>query len=155
MQVHQLAEVGEANTFAVTRDLLEDGEGAAERLDADPLAVIGVVVDVGLRRLHQLGDGGLARTGRLLAGLWCCTRSHRISLHATVPNCIRPSRALDSAMRRSHRCRWRAHHWHSRIFPSLPQYKLTYSIMGNRVPRAQAVSAAKMAAPISLTQKYH
>ena len=69
MQADQLAEVCEPNAFAVTRDLFEDREGAAERLDTDPLAVVGVVVDIGLRWLHQPGDGGFARTGRLLAGL--------------------------------------------------------------------------------------
>src|SRR5229473_8717497 len=87
MQVDQLAQVCEPDTFAVTRVLFENGEGAAERLNADPLAIVGVVVDIALRRLHQLGDGGLARAGRLLTGLLLGTRSHRISLHATVPNC--------------------------------------------------------------------
>ena len=41
----------------MARDLLEDGEGAAERLYADALAILGVVVDIGLRRLDQPGDG--------------------------------------------------------------------------------------------------
>ena len=68
MQADQLAEVGKPDAFAVARDLLKDREGAAERLDADPLPVVGIVVDIGLRRLHQSRDGGLARTGRLLAG---------------------------------------------------------------------------------------
>ena len=82
MQADQLAQFRKPDAFAVTRDLLEDREGAAERLDADPLPIIGVVVDIGLRRLHQPGDRGLAWTGRLLAGLWFGTRSHGSGLHA-------------------------------------------------------------------------
>ena len=78
VQADQLAQFRQSDAFAVTRDLLEDRKGAAERLDADPLPVVGVVVDIVLRRLHQLGDGGLARTGRLLGGLLLGTRSHGI-----------------------------------------------------------------------------
>jgi hypothetical protein len=36
------------------RHLLENRKGAAERLDADPLPVVGIVVDIGLWRLYQL-----------------------------------------------------------------------------------------------------
>jgi hypothetical protein len=60
-------------------DLFEDREGAAERLHPDPLPVVGVVVDIVVRRrLHQLGDGGLARSGRLLSGLLFDTRTHQV-----------------------------------------------------------------------------
>ena len=79
VQPDQLAEFGQPNALAVMGDLLEDREGAAERLHPDPLAVVGVVIDIVVRRrLHQLGDDGLAGRGRLLSGLWLGTRSHRI-----------------------------------------------------------------------------
>ena len=76
MQADQLAEIGQPDAITVTRHLFEDREGAPERLNADPLPVVGIVVDVGLRRLHQLGDRGLARSGLLLNGLLSGTRCH-------------------------------------------------------------------------------
>jgi hypothetical protein len=62
----------------VSRDFFQDRKSAAERLDPDPLAVVGVVVDIGLQRLHQPGKRGLARRSRFLRGLWLGTRSHSI-----------------------------------------------------------------------------
>ena len=49
VQADQLAQFGKPDAFAVTRDLFEDRKGAAERLHADPLPVLGVVVDIALR----------------------------------------------------------------------------------------------------------
>jgi hypothetical protein len=77
VQADQFAQLGEPDTLAVTRDLLEDREGAAKRLDAHPLPVVGVVVDIVLDGLHQLGDSGLAQTRRLVACLLFFARSHR------------------------------------------------------------------------------
>src|SRR5476649_449860 len=84
VQADQLAEVRKSDAFAVTGDLFEDRERAAERLDADPLAVVCVVVDIGLDRLYQPRKRGLARAGRFFTGLLPGTRSQRINLHATV-----------------------------------------------------------------------
>ena len=98
MQADQLAEVGKPDAVAVPRHLFKNCEGATERLNADPLPVVGVVVDIGLRRLHQLGDRGLARSGLLLNGLLLGTRCHESHLHATVPHSIRPSERLNSAL---------------------------------------------------------
>ena len=50
VQADEPAQIGKPDPFAMTRDLFEDRKGAAERLDADPLPVVGVVVDVVLRR---------------------------------------------------------------------------------------------------------
>jgi hypothetical protein len=69
----------------VARDFLQNRKGAAERLDADPLPLVGFVVDVCLPRRHQFGDRRLAR-GLLLTGRLLGTRSHRMNLHATKPN---------------------------------------------------------------------
>ena len=75
VQADQLAQVGEPDAFAVARDLLEDGEGATELLHADALAILGVVVDIGLRRLDQPGDG------------WFLNRlSFRARSHKVIPS---------------------------------------------------------------------
>ena len=75
MQADQLAQFRKSDPFAVARDLLEDRKGAAERLDADALPVVGVVVDIALRRRYQPGDSGLARPPAS-RGLWLGARSH-------------------------------------------------------------------------------
>jgi hypothetical protein len=63
---------------SVPRDLFEDRKGAAERLDADPLPIIGVVVDVAWGGTS--GDGGLARTGRLSWSFaWCADSLDQVS----------------------------------------------------------------------------
>jgi hypothetical protein len=99
VQSDQLAQVCQSDPVTMTRDFLEDGEGTAERLNPTAaLAVVGVVIDIGLRRSHQLGDRSLARACWLLIGLWLGTRSHRSHLHATVPHSIRPSERLNSAL---------------------------------------------------------
>ena len=66
VQADLLAQVGKADPVAVARDLLQDCEGASERLHADALAVLGLVVDVGLRG-HQPGDLRLVGAGRFSA----------------------------------------------------------------------------------------
>ena len=71
-------QIRQPDAFTVTRDLFENRKGAAKRLDADPLAVVGVVVDIARRRLHQLGNRCLARTGRLLGRPLFGTRSQGI-----------------------------------------------------------------------------
>ncbi len=65
MQADQLAQFGEPDAFAVTRDLFEDREGAAERLDADPLPVVGVVVDIVLDGCTSLAMAALRRAAGL------------------------------------------------------------------------------------------
>jgi hypothetical protein len=49
-------EVGEPDAVAVARDRLEDRESAAERLHADALAPLGLVVDLAARRRDQPGE---------------------------------------------------------------------------------------------------
>ena len=56
VQPHPLAQIRQPNSFAVARDFLEDREGASERLNADALAVLDVVAELGPRRLHKAGD---------------------------------------------------------------------------------------------------
>src|SRR5882672_64751 len=141
VQVDQLAEVRQPDALAVPRDLFEDRKGAAERLDADPLPIVGVVVDIALRRRYQLGDGGLARTGRLLTGLLLGTRTHRVKspreadeLYQAFPTTKQGDASRSAAIERRRRPTGLSG-------GSLPQYKLTYSIMGNRVRRAWAVGS--------------
>ena len=69
VQADEFAQLGEPDALAVPRDLLEDGEGAAERLHAGALAFLRLVIDVGLRRRHELRHVGLVRIGQSLAGL--------------------------------------------------------------------------------------
>ena len=99
VQADQLAQFRKPDALAVTRDLLEDRKGAAERLHADPLPVVGVVVDiVVLRRLHQLGDGGLARSWPASQLVFCLVRGPTgLSLHATKPNLLTLSLAAAAA----------------------------------------------------------
>src|SRR3982074_3440564 len=78
VQDDQLAGSRQSNTFAMPRDLLEDREGAAERLYAGPLPIFGIVVDIALWRLHQLGNGGPAHALPLITGLLFCPGSHRV-----------------------------------------------------------------------------
>src|SRR6202035_3579115 len=76
VQADQLAQIRKPDPFAVPRDFLENGKGAAERLHADPLPVVGVVVDIARQWRYQPGDGDLARARRLLGSLWLGARSH-------------------------------------------------------------------------------
>jgi hypothetical protein len=92
VQADQLAQFRKPNALAVTRNFLEDRKGAAQRLHADALTVVGVIIDVASGRRQEPGDGGLARSGRLLIGLWFGTRSHASSLHATVAKLYQASR---------------------------------------------------------------
>ena len=46
VQADPLAQIRQADPVPVARDLFQDREGAAERLDADALPVLGVIVDV-------------------------------------------------------------------------------------------------------------
>jgi len=76
VQPDQLAEFGQPNALAVMGDLFEDREGAASDCTPTRWRSSGIVVDIVVRRrLHQLGDGGLARSGRLLSGLLFDTRT--------------------------------------------------------------------------------
>src|SRR5256885_10141072 len=93
MQADQLAEFGKPDPFAMARDLLEDRKGAAERLHAAALAILGVVVDVWLARFDQPGDRGLARLSRLLARLRLGAR-----LHESLP--MNRCRTLTGRLRR-------------------------------------------------------
>src|SRR5882724_11455528 len=79
MQADQLAEVRKADAFAVTGDFLDDRKGAAQRLHAAARALLGLVVDIGLARLHQLRDRDLAWRGLLVARLQLGARFHGIS----------------------------------------------------------------------------
>jgi hypothetical protein len=76
VQANQFAQVCEPDAFAVARNLLEDREGAAERLDADALPVLGIVVDIGLRRFDEPCDRGLGRGHRFRSGFRLGSRSH-------------------------------------------------------------------------------
>src|SRR5882757_6247207 len=108
MQAHQLAEFGEPDALAVTRDFFQDRERTPERLHAAALAVLGVVVDVGLSRLHQAGDRRLAWTGRLVAGLQLGARCHGISSpHGREFYSHRPRPSMRDALLRA---AWRAYH---------------------------------------------
>ena len=99
VQGNQLAEVGEADAVAVPCHFLEDRKGASERLHADALTIVGIVVDVGLRRLHQFRDRGLAQAGRLFDRLRLGSRSQG-KLHITALDRNRRSDRLNSAMPR-------------------------------------------------------
>src|SRR5262249_46586577 len=88
VQADPLAQLGEADAVAVARDLLEDAEGTAERLHADALAILGVVVDIGSRCLDQPGD--LGPGGRLVGGLGLGSRSHRITSMPRYSNVVGP-----------------------------------------------------------------
>jgi hypothetical protein len=57
VQADLFAEVGQSDALTMARYRFQDRKGTAERLDADPLLVVGFVVGVGLRRLHQPRDG--------------------------------------------------------------------------------------------------
>ncbi len=89
-----LLKIGEPDAVAVARDLFEDREGAAERLDADALPVVGVVVDVvgkgprrgkpgdlGLRRRRHAGLGGSFDLG---AAVSTGRPPNGVALHTTI-----------------------------------------------------------------------
>ena len=78
VQADQLAEIGKPDAFAVTRDLFEDRKRAAERLHADPLPVLGVVVDIGLLGCTSRAIAVLRGACRLVAGLRLGARFHGI-----------------------------------------------------------------------------
>ena len=50
MQADELREFRETNALAMTRNLFEDGKGAAQRLNAAALAIFRLIVDIGLAR---------------------------------------------------------------------------------------------------------
>jgi hypothetical protein len=78
VQPDQLAQVGETNAFAVARNFLEDRKGATERLYADPLPVLGIVVDVGLQGFYEPCDRRFCWCGRLFRNFGLGSRSHRV-----------------------------------------------------------------------------
>src|ERR1035438_6926763 len=82
VQSDQLAQFGKTDAFAMTGDLLEDGERATERLYSAALPILRLVIDIGLARRDQPRDRRLAWTGRLVACLHFGARFHGISLHA-------------------------------------------------------------------------
>ena len=83
VQADQLAQFGKPDAFAVTRDLFEDRKGAAERLHADPLPVVGVVVDIGCGGCTSLAIAVLrgAAGFSLVFGL---VRAATVNLHASL-----------------------------------------------------------------------
>ena len=99
MQANALAEVGKADALAMPRDLFEDCKSAAERLDADPLPVIGVVVDIACAGCTSLAMAALRRVAGLSLLFGLVRGLTGSSLHALpLRNCIRRSERLHSAM---------------------------------------------------------
>ena len=101
VQADELAEFGEPDALAVTRDFLEDRKRAPERLHAAALAVLGVVVDVGRARLHQPRDRRLAWSGGLVArsSAWFAISRNQVST-MDGPNSISLSSPMNSMMLR-------------------------------------------------------
>jgi hypothetical protein len=60
VQANPLAEIGETNAIAVSRNFLENGKGAPDRLDAPAAgAILHVFVDIGEAALNDPWDRGI------------------------------------------------------------------------------------------------
>src|SRR6266581_4247642 len=69
VQAEALAQISEPDAVAIARNLLEDGEGATERLHPDALPVRRIVIDIGGQRPRRRSDLWGRRNDRLATRL--------------------------------------------------------------------------------------